>query len=116
MFVSSFTSLSVTAYQRGLAPHLVETVVIGAARAFLTPHVTQFCRSLGPNEVDAVHLPPWRVQLSRWLSSNGPHLIVQNLVMVLTYPLILTTTVACIPSVRPFSRHFHTIPLQFSLF
>jgi hypothetical protein len=90
---------SIKAFQRGLIPHLLEHIVIGTAKAFLIPPIQSFVRKFEPVGTRDPNVPHWFAVSSHWLWSVSPILIIQNVVMILTYPFIMMNTIASVPDV-----------------
>lgn len=93
---------SVSVYSRGLVPQIASFVIVGAARTFLAPHIHSLFAKLRPStDADALDATSDASEVAaRWFWSTAPMIVIQNLLMALSYPATLAATISFIPDVR----------------
>lgn len=91
---------SVNVLSRGLLPNLARSAIIAASRSFVSRHIFAFFAKIGP-QTDLEEPVTGFSAITRWLWAAAPQVVIQNLLMILTYPALLATTIAIVPGVRP---------------
>lgn len=90
---------STSAFGRGFLTHAIPSILLASARTFITPYVRAFFARIAP-KFDSEETPSGLGALVRHFWQLAPILVVQNLLLVATYPATLVTTIAMIPDVR----------------
>lgn len=91
---------SFDAYRRGILSRLLESVISTSAKSLIQKPVYDFFSKFGPNEILTADSSPWYVATARWIWTMAPLVLVNQTALLLSYPLMVFNTLACIPGVR----------------
>ena len=77
-------------------------MIVGSARTFLAPHIHSLFAKMRPQpNLEALDASSDASEVAlRWFWSTAPMIVIQNLLMALSYPATLAATLSFVPDVR----------------